>query len=289
MKYLHLRKQPAAMKVFIILFILFFAVCAFLHVVPLLWAVTNSLKTGIEYFDDNMGLPKTWQFINYVHIFTKFQIRGFDYFNMLWNSLWMLGVSVFANVASSSLLAYPIARYRFPGKDLLYSIVIFANVIPIIGSGAASFKMISGLGMVNNPATIWLSWAGGFDFAFIILYGNFKGISMTYSEAARIDGASDFRVFLQIILPQAMPCLTAIAIQQSFGVWNNYSRSMIYLRDYPNLAYGLYLFNTEANYIENSKPIYFAAAIISAIPVIVLYSCSQKLILTNVTAGGLKG
>ncbi|MBQ8319616.1 MAG: carbohydrate ABC transporter permease [Clostridia bacterium] len=289
MKYLKIQRQTPAMKAFIVVFLVFFAVCAFLHVLPLLWAISNSLKTGMEYFDDNMSLPKTWQFVNYLRVFTEFEIRGFDYFNMLFNSLWMLVVSVVANVFSSAILAYPIARYRFPGKEFLYSVVIFANVIPIIGSGAASFKMIDALGMVNNPATIWLSWAGGFDFAFIIFYGNFKGISMTYSEAAKIDGASDFRVFTQIILPQAFPCITAIAIQQSFGVWNNYSRSMIYLRDYPNLAYGLYLFNTEANYIEDSKPIYFAAAIISAIPVIVLYSCSQKLILTNVTAGGLKG
>ncbi|MGN1061497.1 MAG: hypothetical protein ACI4RO_00065, partial [Candidatus Scatosoma sp.] len=71
--------------------------------------------------------------------------------------------------------------------------------------------------------------------------------------------------------------------------WNDYSRSMIYLRNYPNLAYGLYLFHTESNWIEDSKPIYFAAAVISAIPVIVLYASTQKLILTNITAGGLKG
>ena len=100
----------------------------------------------------------------------------------------------------------------------------------IIGSGPAAYKMIDAFGMINNPWTIWLSWASGFDFAFIVFYGAFNGISQTYSEAAKLDGAGDFTVFVKIILPQAFPCIVAIMIQQAMGVWNNYSRSMIYLR-----------------------------------------------------------
>lgn len=286
---LKFRKSPLKIKIMIVVFFLFFFVCAFLHVYPLIWAFFNSLKTMREYTLDNLALPEEWRFVNYVNVFDKFKIRGYNYVEMLGNSMWMLIVSVFVNVASSALLAYPIARFRFPGKEFLYSVVIFANIIPIIGTGPATFKMLKGLNMINNPFLIWLSWAGGFDFAFIVLYGNFKGISPTYSEAAKLDGAGDFRVLMQIILPQAMPCLVAICITQAIGVWNNYSRSMLYLRDYPNLAYGLYLFNTEANYVRDSKPIYFSAAIISAMPVIVLYAVSQNLILTNMTAGGLKG
>jgi len=145
------------------------------------------------------------------------------------------------------------------------------------------------LNMINNPSTIWLSWAGGFDFAFIIFYGTFKGISQTYTDAARMDGANNFVVLFRVVLPQAIAAIVAIAITESIGVWNDYSTPMLYLRDYPNLAYGLYLFDVEANYIENSKPTFFAAALISCIPVIVLYASNMKLIMTNVTAGGLKG
>ena len=283
------KESTPAVRCWIVFFFVFFVICALMHVYPIIWAFLNSLKTHREFTNHPFALPSEWRFINYVRIFSEFEVRNTGYFEMLWNSLWMLVVSVFVNVASSALLAYPLARYRFPGKEMLYAVVIFANIIPIIGSGPAQFKIMTAFHMVNNPLTIWLSWAGGFDFAFIILYGNFKGISQTYSESARLDGANDFIVFLKIILPQAFPCIVAIAIQQSIGVWNNYSRAMIWLRDYPNLAYGLYLFNTEALYVKDSKPIYFAAAIISSFPVIILYSCTQKLILTNLTAGGLKG
>lgn len=289
MRRMRWKESTPNVRIWIIVFLSLFIFSALVHIYPIFWAFINSLKTQKEFIDNSFALPAQWHFENYKRIFSEFEIRNFGYFEMLWNSLWMLVVAVFVNVASSALLAYPLARFRFPGRELLYTIVIFANVIPIIGSGPANFKLMNALNMVNNPTTIWLSWAGGFDFAFIILYGNFSGISKSYSESAKIDGASDFTVFIKIILPQAFPCIVAIAIQQSIGVWNNYSTAMIYLRDYPNLAYGLYLFNTEALYVKDSKPIYFSAAIISSIPVIVLYACTQNLILTNLTAGGLKG
>ena len=143
--------------------------------------------------------------------------------------------------------------------------------------------------MINNPAAIWLMWAGGFDFAFIVLYGYFKGVSRSYSESAKIDGANNLTIFIKVILPQVTPCIVAIAITQATGVWNNYSISMLYLRDYPNLAYGMYLFKDSKFLVKDSMPIYFAAAVISCIPIIVVYTCSQNLILNNMTTGGLKG
>lgn len=283
------RKQTAEVKVTYVLFLIFYIIMAFLHIMPLLWSLMSSVKTGVEFFDNSFGFPTAIHFENYLRVFSEFTYRQFNYLDMLWNSLWMLVVGVVVEVLASALLAYPLARYRFPGKNIIYTVVIFANTIPIIGAGPAKFKLMSALGMINNPWLIWLSWANAFDFAFIVFYGNFKGISMTYSEAAKMDGAGNLRVLFQIIFPQAFPCIAAISITSAINVWNNYSTVMIYMREYPNLAYGLYLFESAANYVEDSKPIYFAATIISCIPVILLYACNQKLILTNVTAGGLKG
>ena len=273
-----------------IIFLILFTFIAIICIYPLLWAFNNSLKTFDEYSENNFILTKSWDFYNYYKVFNgTFQYNGVTYLGMLYNSLWILVVRVFVNIASSLMLAYAIARFEFPGRNFLYAVVIFANTIPIIGSGPATFKLLNSLNMVENPTTIWLSWAGGFDFAFIVLYGYFKGISPSYSESAYVEGAGELRVFFYIILPQVIPCIVAIMITQAIGVWNDYSTIMIYLRTMPNLAYGLYMFNTESIYISNSKPIYFAAAVISAVPVIILYACTQKLILTNMTAGGLKG
>jgi ABC-type glycerol-3-phosphate transport system permease component len=284
------KKSSTSEIVTAIIFLILFIIIAIVCIYPLFWAFNNSLKTFDEYSENNFILTKSWDFYNYFKVFNgTFQYNGVTYLGMLYNSLWILAVRVFVNIASSLMLAYAIARFEFPGRNFLYAVVIFANTIPIIGSGPATFKLLNSLNMVENPTTIWLSWAGGFDFAFIVLYGYFKGISPSYSESAYVEGAGELRVFFSIILPQVVPCVVAIMITQAIGVWNDYSTVMIYLRTRPNLAYGLYMFNTESIYISNSKPIYFAAAVISAVPVIVLYACTQKLILTNMTAGGLKG
>lgn len=290
MKRIAAKKSSKSEKATAIVSFILFTIIALICIYPLLWALNNSLKTYNEFSEDSFIITKSWRFINYVRVFLKeFRISGVSYLGMTWNSIWMLVVRVFVNVAASAMLAYPVARFRFPGKELLYTIVIFVNTIPIIGSGPAAFKLINSLGMVDNPATIWLSWASGFDFAFIVLYGYFKGISPSYSESAYIDGAGELRVFFSIILPQVVPCLVAIMITQAISVWNDYGTVMIYLRKTPNLAYGLYLFKATTNYIPDSDPIYFAATVLSALPIIILYACTQKLILTNMTAGGLKG
>lgn len=292
---LKFRKSPISVKIIYIFFFVMFVFFAFLYLFPLIWACLNSFKTIEEYAGNSLALPEEWLWWHYSAVFTEFQAvplsggEPFRYFEMLLNSLWILTVNVFVNVASSALLAYALARFRFPGSKFLYALVIFANTIPIIGAGPAQFKLAKALGLINNPMKIWVMWAGGFDFAFIVLYGYFKGVSRSYSESAKMDGANNWTIFIKVILPQVTPCIAAIAITQATGVWNNYSISMLYLRDYPNLAYGMYLYSQNNHVGQDSINIYFAAAVISCLPIIVLYSCSQNLILNNMTTGGLKG
>ncbi len=274
-------------KITLITFFIIFLAFACMYLLPFFWVIVNSLRDSGDYFDNVFTLTAQFNFKNYANVLSEFYVGDYYFDDMLFNSLWILVVKVFVNVASSTMLAYAIARFRFPGKDFLYSVVLFVNVIPIVGNGPAAFKLLNGLNMVNNPMTIWLYWAGGFDFAFVVLYGYFKGISSTYSEAAMIDGASNLTILFKIILPLAFPCMVAIMINQAISVWNDYSTPMIYLREYPNLAYGLYLFNQSGFLVD--RTVYFAAIVISCLPVIILYSCTQNILLANLTAGGLKG
>ncbi len=297
MKELKFRKSPLSLKIIYVCFFVLFLIFAVVYVYPIFWAVINALKSEPEFADNSLGLPPSWRFENFWRVFSDFKVSGTDiqgkdtyfYFDMLFNSLWILVVNVTVNVASSALLAYALARFRFPGKNFLYTVIIFANTIPIIGAGPAKYKLAAGLNMTNNPFTIWLMWASGFDFAFIVFYGYFKGISASYSESAKIDGANNWTVLVKVILPQIIPCIVAVAVTQAIGVWNNYSISMIYLPIYPNLAYGMYIFKDYVGYVKDPMNIFFATTVVSSIPIIVLYACSQNLILTNMTTGGLKG
>lgn len=285
-------KKTTSERVTYVLYFMYFLILAIVLLAPIWITFINSFRTLEDYYDPNRGalaFPKVWQFESWGKIFTEFQVKGNYFWTMLWNSIWMLVIKVFCNVMSSTLLAYCVSRFRFPGKNFLYGLVIFVQTVPIIGTGAAGYKLCVALNLINNPWLIWITWCVGFDFAFIILYGTFKGISMSYSESAKMDGAGQWRILFQIVLPQAMPAVIALAVQQAVGVWNNYMEPMIYLRDFPNIAYGLYMFETECSYVANSHAVYSAAIILCMIPVVTLYACCQKLILTNLTTGGLKG
>ncbi len=290
MQKLRMKKTTPGVNIIIIVFSIFFITDAIVSVFPVLFTFMNALKTRTEYDTNIMALPTEWLFSNFGKVFTEFVVAGqYFYENLLLNSLWMLFVKVIVNVGSSLLLAYGVSRFRFPGRNFLYTVIIFANTIPIIGSGPAQYKLFDQLNFIDQPFLIWMAWAGGFDYAFIIFYGAFKGVGRELSEAAKIDGAGNLRVMWTIIVPQIFPAIIAIAITQAQGYWNDYTTSMVYMRSYPTLAYGLYLWNTDSQWTVGGRPIYFATALVSSAPMVILYAANQRFILKNMTAGSLKG
>ena len=202
---LKFKNVPLSVKIIYISFFVMFTFFAALYFYPLIWAFINSLKSMKEYATNSLKLPTEWRWHHYLDVFTEFQavpLSGgapYRYFDMLYNSLWILIVYVSVNVGSSSLLAYALARFRFPGSKFLYSVVIFANTIPIIGSGPAAYKLAMALGLINNPSAIWVMWASGFDFAFIVFYGYFKGVSRI-RRSPHITATRNTAVFTSVLL-----------------------------------------------------------------------------------------
>lgn len=281
-------------RIILILFFLFFVFEALVVLIPFLTVVMNSVKTSDEILSAPMALPQAPRFKNFVDIFSYpdgFYVKGtVGYGLMFLNSLWQTGVYLLVNLASSSFVAYTLAKYRFPGRSIVYFVLIFTQTIPIVGTGAAMFKHMVALNMYNNPALIWFAWAGGFDYSAFVMFGFFSGISISYMEAASIDGASEWQIYTKIMLPQMMPCIVALMVTNFVGKWNDYSTSQIYLNNYPTLAYGLFLYQQKSNFGDSSKlGMYYAALIITALPGIVLYSSMQNFIIKNMTVGGLKG
>ena len=283
-------KYSIPAKIFIILFFLYFLFQLVVHVYPFLFVLNNSLKTAEEIYQDSMALTKTWSFSNYLVMFQKFQVRGGIYFEeLLFNSVWQTVLWLLSNIASSVLVAYILAKYRFPGHGLVYGILIFIQTIPILGSGAAAYKLLHALGMINNPAWIWFYWCNGFDYSAFILYGTFKGVSKSYSESAKLDGASNVKVFFSIMLPMMFPAIIALLVTNFLTMWNNYTTSQINLSKFSNLAYGIYIFQRDALYMEEGDTVFYTALVASSIPGLVIYLSMQNLIVKNLSVGGLKG
>ncbi len=282
-------KRHLAETIFLVVFFCFFVIQALTLLYPLFWVITNSLKTPFEYYESSFSLPSAFRIENYGKAFVDIAIKESNFLVLFWNSTWIAVVSSVVNISSSMLAAYAMAKYRFPGKSVIYSIAILVQVLPIIGAGPAAYQFIYNTGIADNPALIWLTWAGGFDFAFIVLIGYFKSISSSYAEAAFIDGATNFRVMYQIMIPQAIPAIASLMILNLIGGWNNYSTSMLYMKSYPNLALAIYLFDKQSQFAETGTPTYLAVIVLSILPILIVFITCQKMIMTNVTAGGLKG
>lgn len=161
-------------------------------------------------------------------------------------------------------------------------------MLPVIGSMAAEYKYFHLWGITNSPLYLVTALGSIGTSTFLILYSAFKAIPWTYAEAVFIDGGGNWTVFLRVMIPQAMPLLSAMFIMVCIGRWNDYMAPYLYLTDYPTLATGLFRLE-HASLTVNNKPVYFAAVLISVIPIFVLFILCSKKIMSNVSIGGLKG
>lgn len=282
-------KRDLQARIILSVALVVFIVYAVSLIYPFIWTFLNSLKTNNEFFDDRMSLPADWLFVNYKDtLLTKMVYNGTNLLGMFGNSLLLTVLCTVAPIVSSTLAAYATARFRFRICKIIFNMALLVQIIPTVGSLPATYKLVYNLNMANNFALIWLLFAGGFSFTYLMLYGCFKGISQTYSEAAKIDGAGNFRVFWQIILPQAKPLLVSLTILAFIGSWNDYLTPFLYMEKHPTVSLGLYELQQQQIY-DSDMPILFAGIIMSVIPILIVFSAFQKTIMQNTSAGGLKG
>ena len=265
-----------------------FSVYALTLVYPFVFTFINALKTPMDFSTDPLSLPAKAQWSNFLTAL-KINYNGVTLLDMLWNSVWQTLLATVCGLTASAVMAYVTAKYDFKFLKVLYAVGIFSMVIPIIGSTPAMYKLLSDLNIIDKPAFIWVIWLSGFGFAYLVLYSYFKSISWTYAEAAFIDGAGHFTVFLKIMVPQAIPAISSVLIVNAIGYWNDYMTAYLYLPSYPNIALGLYELKNNFYYIEGGMPVYYALMLLSLIPVAVAFIVFQKAIMQNLTTGGLKG
>ena len=160
-------------------------------------------------------------------------------------------------------------------------------ILPIVGNLPATYKMYNDLHITNSPLLLIVN-AGGLGGNFLILYAAFQGVSDSYMDAARIDGAGQYSVFFKIMLPQVFPAMFAIMLMGFIGTWNDYMGPLLYLEDFPTLATGLMVFEQEMVYDVN-MPVFFAGSMLLIVPTLALFAAFSDKILTSVSMGGLKG
>lgn len=250
---------------------------------PLLYTFMNSFKTNGEFINSVWALPKKLNFDNYVKAFSENNILM-----MFFNTIFLTVCGTFLSMFSASIMAYVLSKYKFRGSGLIFTLAIAFMVIPNLGTVASTYKLMSTLKLLDSLPGLLILYMGPFGSTFLLLYSYFKGISWSYAEAAKTDGAGNFTVFFRIMLPQARAGISAVGFMVAIGVWNDYFTPFMYLPSMYTLATGLQDLSTQATNTGAYTQL-FAAVIVATMPLLIIFAFLQKTIMENTIVGGLKG
>ena len=256
-------------------------------IVPFLWSLSTSLKPQVEVFQANI-LPENITANAYSTVFTKIQP---SFPSLFANSLFIAVVVVILHLIFASLAGYAFARLRFPGRDLLFYIVLGTMMIPDQLRLVPIYQLLVKLGLISdNPSNylaIFLVKAiSAADIFLIRQY--FLSIPRDLEDAAKIDGAGPLQTFTKIMLPNAMPVLATVAILTFQGTWNDLFWPSIVLQS-PNhwtLPFGILQFKGQ---FSTDWPPIMALVVLSTLPILAIYTFGQRYIINMQLASSVKG
>ena len=291
------KKYIVSNVVFIIIGIIMAAYIVSL-VIPILWTIMASFKDIYDFSQNPFSFPDTIEWGNYSYAFSQLQVEvwiystqklvSYNYFNMfLYSMIYSVGTTVMG-LFMNYLTAYPVAKYKFFGRKFLYNFAIVMMIIPVVGNLSASLYVRKVLHIYDNLWLHILTASGGFGFNFVLLYGAIKRLSWSYAESAFLDGAGHFTVMFRIYLPMIMPLMLGLFMLGFTGSWNDYSTILTYLPSTPNLAYGVFTFDQFAVAKRHTTPQILAAFMLLAIPTVILWSITQRFVMSSMVVGGLK-
>ncbi len=259
----------------------------FLFLFPFLWMVSTALKPT----EKTMMLPpelfvRPMLFKNFIKCLNY---ENFKFFLYARNTLYLCFFSVLGIVISSSLVAYGFSRIRWKGRDTFFYMTLTTMMIPFPVIMIPLYGLFRTYGWVGSFKPLWVPTFFGGAFGIFLLRQFFMTIPHDLTEAAYVDGASDFRIYWQIILPLAKPALLVLALFQFMGTWNDFLGPLIYLPDQSTftLAIGLQFFQSQQGGTEWN--LLMAASTLVILPIIVLYFFTQKTFIEGISLTGLKG
>lgn len=272
--------------------ILLYALMLLLSIIfmfPFYWTVVSSLKTPQELaVFPPTWLPETAQWENYGTVFTRV-----PFLRWAWNSVFVVVLSTAGTVISASLVAYSFARFRYRGRDAMFLLTLGTMMLPAQVTLIPQYVLFHWLGFVNTLYPLWLPhWFGGGAFAIFLLRQFIMSLPRELDEAARIDGASYWRIFWQILLPLCKPVVATIAVISFIASWNDFLGPLIYLQlpELFTLAVGLNYFRTiPETSSEPTRHLLMASSVMIILPVITLFFATQRYFVQGIVLSGIKG
>ena len=257
---------------------------ALIFMIPLIWMLSTSLKTRIEIF----AWPPEWvpsnpQWGNYSDAFNQYPLARF-----MLNSLFLVVVNIIGEVISVPIIAYAFARLRFPGKRVLFILMLSPMMIPGHIKLIPMYRIYLSLDMIGTYWPLVLPSFFGNPFFIFLMVQYMRTIPRDLDEAARIDGAGTWTILYRIILPLSIPALTIIVVFTFLWVWNDFLQPLVYLSDFDTypISVGLAFFQGRFSVEWN---MFMAATLVSIAPILVLYFFAQRHLIGGLSTLGLKG
>jgi multiple sugar transport system permease protein len=258
-----------------------------LLMVPFYWAIISSLKQ----MNEVRQIPIVWwptvpQWQNYLDVWS---VRFFP--NWVRNSIFLTVVATTGTVVSSSLAGYAFARFRFPGKNVLFSITLATLMLPAYVLLIPNYMLFWQLGWLNTYLPLTVPYWFGSAFFIFLFRQFFMTVPIELDDAARIDGASYPRIFWSIMLPLSGPVFGAAAIIEGINQWNSFLRPLIILNNPENypLSVGIRYFVVNPGDNLPKDHLLMAAAVMMTLPIIILFFLGQRAFVRGVVMSGIKG
>jgi multiple sugar transport system permease protein len=263
--------------------------------IPFLWMLATSLKTRAEVFSTPpLSFPSGLHWENYTTMW--FALPSVTFGTFFQNSIVIASLATVGQLITCSMAAYAFAVFEFRGKRILFALILATLIIPFQIVLVPNFILYRYLPFpfsdsgnwigTNLPLWVWAFFGGAFGT--FLLRQFFLTIPSELADAARVDGANPWQIFLKVYVPLARPALATLAIFQFMWSWNDLLDPLIYLRDLPTYTTTVGLAFFQGQYV-GKWPEMMAGALVSLLPMVILFVIAQKYFVRGITLSGLKG
>lgn len=269
---------------------LFLSVLAFIWLIPIFWLIFNSFSS-VQGVNIRQFFPEQWTLDNYYRLF--FETDTVANFPRWFANTFI--VAIFTCITSSLfvlMVSYTMSRMRFNLRKPLMNFGIILGLFPGVLSMIAIYFILKALGLTDSLLALILVYSGSSGLGYLVAKGFFDTIPKSLDEAAKIDGATEFEVFKNIILPLSRPIIVYTALVSFLAPWVDFifARIIMTSRDTDKYTVAIGLFNMlDRNLINSYFALFCAAAVVVSIPISLLFIIMQRFYVEGVTGGSVKG
>ncbi|MET0298043.1 MAG: carbohydrate ABC transporter permease [Microbacterium sp.] len=272
------RRLTAKALLYIVLIVLALAI-----ILPLVWMLLTSFKTDGDAVRNPYSLPDPVSLDAYQTLASGQQ----PILLWLWNSFAAATVQTILILVTASMGAYALARMDFVGKKIVFGVIISTLLVPPVVFLIPNYLIVQNFGWLDTILAITVPGAAG-AFGIFFLRQFFVGLPIEIEEAARIDGAGEFRIFLQVVLPLARPALATLAVLSFLNNWNDFLWPVYVLLSPENMTLQPGLSMLQGAY-RTHFAIVMAGAVVASVPVLILFGFAQRQIVDSVAGAAVKG